>query len=357
MMLRPIASLRVLAPAGLALLLWGTVVVPGGAGTRSIDTFLLSHFDLTADELRGLASRQSVSRTLAAVDGREVATLGVVQMNVPPAFYVEQLRDIARFKRHEAVLQIGVFNTPARASDLAGLTLEPDDARKLGRCRPGDCGLQLSADAIRRFGREVAWDADEAADQANGLFRQVLAEMVNAYRASGDAALMRYEDSRRPLSPAREFRALIDSPPAILDRFPALRRHVLEFPSPPPGGEDIVYWSKERIGPTVVVSVTHMAIVPIHDDGPAAFAIASRHLYGTHVFDSSLGLTVLVHDPAAPPGTYLVYLNRSRVDALGGFFGGLKRAVVRSRTRAAVAENLIHARDLVEGRFAGRPDP
>ena len=43
--------------------------------------------------------------------------------------------------------------------------------------------------------------------------------------------------------------------------------------------------------------------------------------------------------------------NRSRIDALGGLWGPLKRAVVRARTRSSVRDNLAAARMLVERRF------
>ena len=57
------------------------------------------------------------------------------------------------------------------------------------------------------------------------------------------------------------------------------------------------------------------------DIGPAGLreAIASKQIYGTHYFDASLGLTVLVRDRSvSSPAMYLVYLNRSRVDIFDG---------------------------------------
>jgi hypothetical protein len=111
------------------------------------------------------------------------------------------------------------------------------------------------------------------------------------------------------------------------------------FPSEAVRGiEDIFYWSKEDVGPKVIISVTHMAIVRV-SDGPVAYAAASKQLYGSHYFDSSLGLTLLLEDEQ-PSSTVLVYLNRSRVDVLSGFLGGLKRAIVRSRARSAMADTL-----------------
>jgi hypothetical protein len=45
-----------------------------------------------------------------------------------------------------------------------------------------------------------------------------------------------------------------------------------------------------------------------------------------------------------PGSTVLVYVNRSRIDVLSGFLGGLKRAIVRSRGRSAMEDTLRRIR-------------
>ena len=178
--------------------------------------------------------------------------------------------------------------------------------------------------------------------------------MVNNYRASGDQALMTYHNERTALSLADEFRAMIAARPAVLARFPTVHRHMVDYPRGGGAGfDDIVYWSKEKLGPVVVVSVTHLAIAAVQDAAPVTFMAASKQLYGSRYFDSSLGLTILLEQPGVD-GAYLVYVNRSRLDALGGFFGGLKRVLVRSRTRSAMAGSLTQARDRVERAHAQR---
>jgi hypothetical protein len=181
--------------------------------------------------------------------------------------------------------------------------------------------------------------------------RELLVEVVATYQAAGDRALMLYVDAKRPVSLAHEFQAMIASKPAVLERFPLLYQYILRFPEGPDARvDDVVYWSRERMGPARVLSVTHLAIARI-DDGPVAFAIASKQIYGTRYFDSSLGITVLLRtEVMGKPACLLVYVNRSRVDALGGWLGGLKRKVVRSRARGAMSANLEEARARVEAR-------
>ena len=328
-------------------------VPPAATQPAQTGAFLRSTFGFDNSDLRHLAEGRPAIRSLSTTDSREVALAGAIRVAVSPARYAEELRDIVTFKRHEVVQQIGTFGTPPRVEDVAGLTLDKDHLDDLRDCHVGDCDLQLSRSAIERL-RAIRWAAPDAAEQANRIIRQVLTEVAAGYRSSGDRALMTYDDERTPLSVADEFRAMLAEPPAILRRFPELERHVTEFPRVSDGIDDVIYWSKEDVGPKVVISVTHLAIASLGETGPVAFAAASKQLYGSHYFDSSLGLTLLLRDDQ-PASTVLVYVNRSRVDALDGFLSGLKRAVVRSRARAAMEETLTRIRTRLPGRLAAEP--
>ena len=341
----------------LALLtLMGTTPIAARRGTSAAESFLAAQFLFDTGDFKDLAERRAVMRPLPAADGREVAMVGVIRMRVPPSFYVDQLRAIETFKRDEAVLQIGVFHQPPSLADAEALTLEPEDIDRLQHCRPGNCKVQLSERAMQRFHDDVRWGTPEAPAEANRLMRELLVELVNRYRQVGDAALMTYADGDRPLSVADQFRALLDSGSAVLTRFPRLYEHMLAFPRAPAADvEDVVYWSKEKMGPATVIGVTHLAIVPLSGQFPVVYAVASKQLYATHYFDASLGLTLLLTDDAAPDSaSYLVYVNRSRLDILGGFWGGLKRPVLRSRARSAAAHHLVQVRDRVEGALSLR---
>jgi hypothetical protein len=160
----------------------------------------------------------------------------------------------------------------------------------------------------------------------------------------------------RPTAPAAEFRTMIGEPPALLARFPTLRRHFLEYPAASPAIDDVLYWSKEKMGPAEVITVTHLAIARVDDRAPVAYVAASKQLYGAHYFDTSLGLTLMLQGNG-PDDMYLVYANRSRVDVLSGMFGAMKRALLRSRMRGTVADALVAAQRDAERRWeqTGRP--
>jgi hypothetical protein len=339
---------------GLWLFVTLCAVLPRAAG--SIDTALASltgqlHF--SSDDVRAIDAGRAVTHTLDTGDGREVATLGAIRVAVPVWFYTDQLRTIDAFKgESSAVLNVGLFSNPARIEDLHGLSLDDRDFESLRKCRPGDCAMQLSADALARMRREVQWDSPNARATADRILREMLVDLVNGYRRTGDAALMTYADADEPVSVAAEFHSMVTSPPAVLEQFPDLRRHLLDFPRPSASGmDDVMYWSREKMGPATVVGVTHLAISRT-GSGPAGAVAASRQIYSSHYFDASLGITILLD--ASSEGraqTILVYVNRSRVDLLRGFFGGLKRGIMRSRTRSSVGHNLEETRAIVERRF------
>ncbi len=58
--------------------------------------------------------------------------------------------------------------------------------------------------------------------------------------------------------------------------------------------------------------------------------LLSKQVFATHCRTASLGVTAVVHDPAADQ-RYLVYINRSQVDLLQGLFGGLRRKLIEGR--------------------------
>jgi hypothetical protein len=313
--------------------------------------FLATSFGITSAEIARVDAGQVIARPLAASDKRELGTIGVVRIGISPEFYVERLGDIATFKRDDAILQIGTFRNPPRYEDVAGLTLDESDFRSLRSCEIGSCGVQLSAEAIERFQRDVDWRRADAPLDANRVMRQILVEYVAAYRESGSQVSMLYADQPDAVDLGREFVALARADVPEWQPFLRLRQHLFDGPSETPATRDVLYWSKEMVGRRPVVSVTHLAITNTSTESAADYAIASKHIYGTHYFVASLGLTVLVRAPAPALATYVVYVNRSRIDLFDGTMGPIIRRVVGRKARALVSEQLERMRSTLEREF------
>jgi len=96
------------------------------------------------------------------------------------------------------------------------------------------------------------------------------------------------------------------------------------------------------------VSVTHAVI---YRPRPGTAVIASRQLYATHYFIGSLGLAEFEESDPAGAGAYVMYLNRTRVDLLGGFFGPLIRRIVRRRVQEGMERNLRLVKERLESGY------
>jgi len=318
-------------------------MVLSGAEAATFDParpFLMTAFSLSRAEIGRLDGGDVVARTLPVENSREVATLGIVRIQTSASRYVERLTDITTFKRTDDVLQIGTFSAVPQVGDVAALTIDESDVKRLRACRVEDCNVRLSADGIERVRRELDGQGPDATGKASVLMRQLLVDYVRQYRRDG-AAGMEYASRLPRLNVGREFAALVHDDPITAIYAPRLRRYLLQYPTPSEQIIDFVYWSKELVRSRPVVSITHVAIAAAVNDSPIRYAIGSKQLYAMHYFDASLGLTLLVPDPTAPvPALYVVYVNRSRIDVLDGAFGGVVRRIVAAKARAVVVEQL-----------------
>ena len=327
---------------GATIVLLTLLAAPAAETLDPARAFLTNAFHLSASDIERLDGGQVVSRTLEVTNRREVATLGIVRISTLPSTYVDRLADITAFKRTPDVLQIGTFGNPPRLRDIASLNIDEGDLKRLRECRVEDCALRLGADGIDRVRREIDWSSPEASQNASSLVRQLLVDYVAHYGQSGAAAAMEYANRAPRLNVGLEFASLLDADTITSAYAPRLRRHLLDYPkSSTDKLTDFVYWSKELVRGRPVISITHMATAAAVDDSPVAYAIGSKQIYAMHYYDASLGLTLLVPDrTVSSPTTYVVYLNRSRIDLFDGMFGGVARRIVAGRARTLVAEQL-----------------
>ena len=335
-------TIRLLSATLLAGILAQASATPSTTASTTARSFLATAFKLSAADMARVDAGEVFSRTMDVQNSREVATLGIVRINTTPARYVERMSDIVTFKRTDGILQIGTFSSTPAFEDIASLDIDEADLKRLRECTVGDCQLRLSADGIARARKEIDGRAPDARARASRLLRQLLVEYVDRYQQRGASAAMEYANTDVPLNVGREFASMLQGDAVTSAYAPRLRRHLLEYPeSAVEPMTDFIYWSKELVRGRPVVSVTHVAIAAGAGDAPVAYAIGSKQIYAMHYYDASLGLTLLVPDrTAAQPVTYLVYLNRSRIDLFDGLFGGLTRRVVAGKARSLVAAQL-----------------
>ena len=303
----------------------------------SVEAFrnvLRNQASFTAADLAVLDRGEIVARLLPVKDKREVAVCGVIRLQVPPEVFLQFTRDNVAQQNNRAILQIAKFNNPPTIEDLQTLTLENRDIEDLKSCAAADCKLKLSAAMIERIHNEVDWAAPDYMVQATLVFRQMLLDYVRDYLARGNVALMKYSDRSNGANIDEEQRSLLDAAIYFNQFAPEFTKYLLSFPRPVlAGAQDFIFWSKIKFGLKPVIAITHVVIYarPANSAAPQVL-VASKQLYADHYFDSSLALSAFINLPAtgATHDSYLLYTNRSRADALGGLFSGLKRSLVES---------------------------
>lgn len=336
---------------GLMPILLSSIAVQAQNLPREPEAFLRTYAGLSQVEQSAVERGESVAKLVDIADKRELAVCGIVRLAISADGFAARIRDIVEYKKNDAILQIGLFSDTPRLEDLDGLTIEADDLKALKDCKVGDCDVRLPAKQIDQFRSEIDWKRADSSKRANALARQMLLQYVTAYLAGGTDKLAEYGDRKRALRLADESRSLMAASPLLTSYAPELRSYLESFPSGTlEKVENVVYWSKEKFGLKPVVSVTHMTIYTVRKAGVANVIVSSRQIYASRYFDSSLALTVLVE--AAPvgqtPTSYLVYLNRSRTDQLGGILGSAKRSFVEGRMVRGVRTTLKVTKDRLE---------
>ncbi len=345
----PVKPLRALAPL---LPLLATTV-----GAETWDLAALRAFaSLTADQWKAVNRGDVQAKVLDTQEKREVAVIGVAHLRATTTCFVAKFRDIENFKKNPAVLRIRKFVPPVGPEDLEAFSLESRDLADLPNCRLGNCNVKLPAETIERLGHDVDWSKSDHAVNAQTIVREHLLSYIDAYLQRGNSALIVYRDKNKPVQLEHEFLGVLDARPGLGELVPVLREFLERYPREPlPGVSEFFYWSTESFGLKPVASVTHVSVYV----QPGRAAISSQQIYASHYFDASMGLTVALDDPGDPSHSsmYLVYLNRSRIDLLSGFFGGLRRAILRGRLRDGMRKNLADVVRKLETSCADYPNP
>ena len=313
-------------------------------GARSL---LQKYFGFSQTDVRDVERGNIVVKVLSSQDGREIAPIAVTRIAVPRRLFIEKLRDIENFKKSDIVLQIGKFSVKPRVEDLQHLILEPGDIDALKSCSPGSCRVKAPADWMRRFRSEIDWSSPARNEAADQFIRQILSDYAGAYLSQGNPVLVEYNDRKETVRVREELQSMLNQSPYLLDSAPEFYRYVEQYPAVNlQRVESFIYWSKEKYRYKPMTSITHVNILN-GETSASPTMICSKQIYANHYFDSSLALSWLFDDGTGS-GLYLIYVNRTRVDALRGAFAWLKRLLVRGPIRDGVKKYVGDVRQKLE---------
>jgi hypothetical protein len=343
-------TIAIVVPAIISILavLTGTAT---GEGSQAGDpfAFLRPSIQVSPSERRTIDGGGVLVRILP-VQGREVAVFAAGTLEASEDTLIRRVRDIVDLKKSSYVPAIARFSDPPDITDLAGLTLDEVDLRGIRDCQPANCDLKLGATEIKRLRAVIAAKGDSWKPAVTEEFRHLVLARVNAYLAGGHRSMSDYQARRDPVNLASTFATLLRRSAFLPARAADLAAHLEHYPTVPlPGAESFLYWSKEKFARKPVISVTHVTIV--RGNGRSQFpevVIASKQVFATHYTNGSLAVTMLL---SAPPGSspgYLVYVNRSAVDVVGGYLG-IRRALIEGRVKSETERLFAIQRDRIDG--------
>lgn len=318
-------------------LLWLVVLAVSLSG-QDARQFLRQKMKLSEAEIRQVESGQPAAREIPSPDGSEVFLFGVVFVRSRPVEFVKRFAEVEKMVDGKGYLAAGRFSSPPKADNLRALALPNDDLEALRDCVPGDCELQLPADAMQVFRTKVPWGAQQENAQANKLLRELALGGLQAYQRGGNKALGVYRDKDHPVRVEQTFRTVLSRAKDLPNQLPAFSGYLLEYPANKPANTwDFFYWEYLKFGLKPTFRTNH-AIVHQPPDSPVKWLVASKQLYATHYFQTALDMWFCVQDAgaAARQGYYLATYKGSKQDGLTGFKGGILRRIAVSRSLDAM---------------------
>jgi hypothetical protein len=315
------------------------------------DKFYREYAGLTGDQIASIKSGKPIAKIIDSPTADEVFVFGSVYINSTPESYLKFASDIDQLRKLPGYLAIRKFSDPPQLSDLEGFTLDDDDVKELKNCKEGSCKVQLPAESMDEFKKQVNWSAPDAADQVNRLGQQMALEALQQYIAGGNQSLGTYRDKKHPTAVAETFASMLGRSKALPVYLPELDRYLLDYPAAPSGQiQSQFYWEKINFGlkPTlrIVQAIVFRGVGPTEP----AYAIAVKQLYASHYFETALDVTVCVLDQgnAKRPGFYLITLKGSQQAGLTGLKGSIVRKVAVDKTRSSLERALASIKQKLE---------
>lgn len=316
------------------------------------DKFYREYVGLTDDQIASIRSGKAIAKIVDSPTPDEVLVFGSVYVNSTPENYLKLASNIDELRKLPSYLAIRKFSDPPQLSDLDGFTLDDDDIKQLKNCKPGDCEVQLPAESMEEFQKQVDWSAPDVGDQVNRLGQQMALDALQQYIHGGNEALGTYRDKKHPAAVADTFQSLLSRSKALPVYLPELDRYLLDYPSARADQiQSQFYWEKVNFGLKPTLRVVQAIVFRGMGPTEPVYAVAVKQLYASHYFQTALDLTVCVRATDAPGlhGFYLITLKGSQQAGLTGLKGGIVRKVAVDRTRSSLEKALASIKEKLEG--------
>jgi hypothetical protein len=316
--------------AVIASVVGGRPVADSTAGGGNPFAFFEPDIVVSPPDRHRLDSGETLVRVLPG-SGGQVAVFAASRVNATPEQLIARMRDIEGLKRSRFAPVVRRFSDPPALGDLAELTLDDGDVTDLRACRPGDCGVKLGAAEIDTVTHAAAAAGQAWRDRVQLEFRAIVRARAAAYRARGFDGLSSYDDRSSAVRPSAVHATIVRAAPFLREADAG-------------GGESFLYWAQERAAGKTIVTVSHVTLVA---GGTPSALVISRQVYASHYMSGAIGVTALVQSDDLAR-LYLVYVNRTHLDVMGGFLAPVKRAIIEGRVATETAGVFTELRRRIE---------
>jgi hypothetical protein len=320
----------------------------GAQATDPFD-FFAPTIRLTPSERQRLDTGQPAVRML---DGRnrEVAVFAAARTNITADRLVAWVHRIDALKKSALVPVIQRFSDPPAMGDLSRMVVPVADLRSIRDCQPLDCDVKLTSAEMSALKPAALGGTSAAAEsRLHDRFREMLLDRVRRYLAGGSTAVGQYDDGSTTGTLQADFAALLGRSPYLTERLAPLAAHLLGAPAHRVHGiESFLYWSQDTVRSRPVLAATHVAIIRGRDATQPLVLVAGKQIFALHYMNASLSVTALIGGATPGAPTYLVYINRTDVDVISGFFGGLARSLIEGRIHGEANTAIVDLRKRLE---------
>lgn len=309
-------------------------------------TILLPHLRLSLADRQALANGDPVAGTLQAPKD-QIGVFAIARTNASGETLLNSARAIEDLERSSFVTAIRRFSEPPVISDLEPLVLSPRDVDAVLACEVGSCSFKFTEREIGLLRSQLNKVAPlKRREHAQAAFRNVVLARVQAYLAGGLASLSPIVNRGKPFCLDDIFTKIMTAASPIpgapctadwLGGKAAAEDHI----------ESFLYWSQETYGAgKPVVTVTHVGLVSPKAPGEP-WLVLGKQIFASRYMMGGFALTALTSDSGTGE-RYLVYVNRTAVDLLGGFFAPLKRSMLESALKRQGPEIIGKLRQRLE---------
>jgi len=301
-------------------------------------------------DLAKLDAGDVITTTLDTHVKNELALMGAARIEGTIQTFLEVYRDIETFEK--AIGTAKMLSEPPKMADLQGLDFDKGELKSLEHCKLEDCGIKLDQQTLKELQSQIDWSAQNSHEAVARFLRERIFDYAKAYQEGGNASLAVYRNKSKPRFVAKEFAALLEKSPYLLQYRPKLNAYLLDYPKGTlAGASDFLYWDVINFGPKPTMRLIHVTIDPPEEGTNVATIISSKQLYYSHYFDTGLELYSLIPDSEQPDKVfYVVALNRYRTDLGGGLSGKVMRLGATSGTKGAMKNTIAAAQAAVQER-------